>query len=173
VYLTDDALRITRRLAEAHPTGLLFRNSAGAPWTPLSVNCAFDRIQTRMGRAEVARQGLSIGDKEIAEFAATLSATRRSGGLVVEKSHRDLCVEARRKLTGRLARSLAPRYSLYGLRHAWATNALQSGVDALTVAVLMGHSNPSQLACTYQHLSHNPEHLLAQARRVATRAPGV
>lgn len=172
VYLSEYALAVTRRLAAASPTGLLFRNSAGQPWTPLSVNCAFDRIQTRMGRAELERRGLAITDAEAEAFAATLRPTRTSGGSVLKKTHRELLAEARKKLAGRRARELAPRYSLYGLRHAWATNALQSGIDALTVAVLMGHSNPSQLACTYQHLSHNPGHLLSQARRVGARASG-
>lgn len=68
------------------------------------------------------------------------------------------------------ARVLGPRYSLYALRHSWATNALERGIDALTVAVLMGHSDPSTLARVYQHLSHNPKHLLEQARR-AIAAP--
>jgi len=49
----------------------------------------------------------------------------------------------------------------------WATNALKRGLDSLTVAILMGHQDPSMLAKVYQHLSHNPEHLLDQARRAA------
>ena len=65
------------------------------------------------------------------------------------------------------AKKFAPHYSLYALRHAWATRALESGVDALTVAILMGHSDPSTLAKVYQHLSHNPEHMLAQLKRTA------
>ena len=112
------------------------------------------------------RTGVEPDPADVEQFATTLRPTRTSGGETLVKPHRELLAEARKKLRGRLARSLAPRYSLYGLRHAWATNALQSGVDSLTVAILMGHSNPSQLACTYQHLSHDPGHLLAQARRV-------
>ena len=46
--------------------------------------------------------------------------------------------------------------------------ALQRGVDALTVAILMGHKDPSQLAKVYQHLSHNPKHLLEQAKKAAS-----
>ena len=38
-------------------------------------------------------------------------------------------------------------------------------MDALTVAVLMGHADPSTLAKVYQHLAHNPQHLLEQARK--------
>ena len=78
-----------------------------------------------------------------------------------------LWAEAKRKLTNRRAAKLAPRYSLYALRHSWATNALQRGLDSLTVAILTGHEDPSTLARVYQHLSHNPEQMLKQARKAA------
>jgi integrase len=67
----------------------------------------------------------------------------------------------------RLAVKLGRKYSLYSLRHAWATNALQRGVDPLTVAILMGHNDPSMLSKVYQHLSLDPQHMLASARRAA------
>jgi integrase len=63
-----------------------------------------------------------------------------------------------------LAKKLGKKYCLYHLRHTWMNRMLTSGVDALTVAVLAGHSDPSTLAKTYQHLSQNPEYLQRQAR---------
>ncbi|MCA9055806.1 MAG: tyrosine-type recombinase/integrase [Planctomycetaceae bacterium] len=60
------------------------------------------------------------------------------------------------------------RYSLYALRHSWATHAMERGIDPLTVAILMGHKDPSMLARVYQHLSHNPQHLLEQAKRAVS-----
>ena len=42
---------------------------------------------------------------------------------------------------------------------------LISGVDALTVAILAGHLDPSTIAKTYQHLSQNPRFMLEQAKR--------
>lgn len=35
--------------------------------------------------------------------------------------------------------------------------------DPLTVALLMGHKDPSNLARVYQHLSHSPDHMREQA----------
>ncbi len=67
----------------------------------------------------------------------------------------------------RLKEKLGKKYSLYALRHAWATNALQRGVDPLTVAILMGHSDPSMLSKVYQHLSLNPKSMLESAKRAA------
>jgi integrase len=167
VYLTDAALDITRRLLLKNPTGPLFRNSNGRPWHPFSVNCGFTRARIRWGKAEMVSRGLCVSADEVAVFARTLSPTRRSHGRVVRKTDAELRCEAKCKLTARLACQLAPRFSLYALRHSWATHALQRGIDAVTVAVLMGHSDPSMLARVYQHLSHDPGHLLAQAKRAA------
>ena len=68
-------------------------------------------------------------------------------------------------LTNRLAASLVPRYSLYAFRHSFATQALERGIDSVTVAVLMGHSDPSMLAKVYQHLTQNPGFLLEQLKK--------
>lgn len=166
VYLSDTALEITRRLFERHPTGKLFRNSQGRPWNKDAVNCAFDRVQVRMGREEMTQQGVDVTDHEIDNLVPTLSPSRRLKGQLVQKTKAELRNEARSKLRQRSAIRMAPRYSLYAIRHSWATRALRAGLDSLTVAILMGHSDPSTLARVYQHLSHDPEHLLGQARRV-------
>lgn len=167
VYLTDAAAQITGRWMGRFPGGALFRNSQGKRWTTTAVNCAFIRLQQKMGQAAMKEQGIEPTDEEIREFSKSLSTTRTVKGEPVEKSKRDLFLEARRKLRLRRAEQLAPKYSLYVLRHSWATHALERGVDALTVAVLMGHRDPSTLAKVYQHLAHNPEYLLEQARKAA------
>lgn len=107
VYLTDVALEITTRLMKQWPEGPLFRNTDGIPWTTDAVNCAFIRLQKKLG----------------------------------------------------------VKYCLYVLRHSWANHALARGVDALTVAILMGHRDPGTLARTYQHLTQNPAYLLSQAKK--------
>lgn len=66
-----------------------------------------------------------------------------------------------------LKKKLGVRYCLYALRHTWMNRMLMNGVDALTVAVLAGHCDPSTLAKTYKHLSHSPTFLLGQARRAS------
>ena len=50
--------------------------------------------------------------------------------------------------------------SLYSFRHSFAQRKLLEGVDPITVATLLGHSNLSMLANQYSHLMKNPEHLL-------------
>lgn len=168
VYLTEQALEITERLARRYPTGKIFRTETGRPWTTSAVCCQFTRLQIRLGKQRMAEAEVVVEEKDIESFAKALSPTKRSNGELIAKTKAELREESKRKLTSKLAREHAPRYSLYALRHSWATNALQKkGMDALTVAILMGHRDPSTLAKTYQHLSHNPAHLLEQARRAA------
>jgi integrase len=111
------------------------------------------------------RKDLRVSENEIEIERSKLKTTRKLFGKDVPKSNSELRCEAKRKAKKRFAKSLAPAYSLYALRHSWATNALQSGVDSLTVAILMGHQDPSMLAKVYQHLGHNPEHMLKEAQK--------
>ena len=167
VYMTDVAMQIVRRQMLANPERALFRNTNRKPWTTEAVNCCCFDVQMRMGKDEMKRREEEISKEAIERLMPSLSPTRTRKGVVVKKTPAELRCEAKRKLTFKRAAQLAPRYSLYALRHSWATNALQKGVDALTVAILMGHEDPSTLAKVYQHLSLNPQHLLEQARRAA------
>ncbi|TWT57908.1 site-specific tyrosine recombinase XerC [Thalassoglobus neptunius] len=168
VYLSKTALEITRRLKEQHPEGKLFRNANGKPWSKDSVNCAFDAIRFRMAQAEMERRGEVISNEVIATFVPTLSPTRKVNGELVIKSEGELRSEAKRKLLAKRAVELVPRYSLYVLRHSFATRALKNGIDSMTVALLLGHKDASVLARVYQHLNQDPIHLLRQAERAAS-----
>jgi integrase len=173
VYLTDDALAITRRLLVKYPEGPLFRNANGRPWTTDAVNSVFVRLQIKIGRQlleqkvskrpkDRRRKYIAVGDAEVREFLKTLSPLKQSGE---PKSKAELLFEARRKLTYREAMRIGPKYSLYALRHTWMNRLLTKGVDALTVAFLAGHSDPSTLARVYAHLSQDPVYLLGQVKR--------
>jgi integrase len=168
VYLSEAAAAITAKLMVKRPNGRLFLNSGGRPWKKDALSCAFDRLQVRMGKAQMKLRGVAVDERQVTTYAATLSKHKSEKGFIRPKSRAELLCEARRKLTQRKSREFAPRYSLYALRHSWATNALLRGVDSLTVAILMGHRDPSTLARVYQHLSHRPDHLLAEARRACS-----
>ncbi len=165
VYLDDEAISITQRLLPDCGGRELFRNSRDGAWTADAVNCGFDRIQIRMGKAMLKSQGKEPSEDAIRKCIKTLKKTKVVKGVEREKTPAELRCEAKSKTMKRMACEAAPRYSLYALRHSWATNALKKEVDALTVALLMGHKDPSTLARVYQHLSHSPEHMLNQAKR--------
>jgi integrase len=107
IYLNSDAEKIVRRLIAKSPTGPIFLNNEGEPWTADAVNCAFARVKKKT------------------------------------------------KI----------RYCLTAFRHSWCHRMLRSGVDALTVSVLMGHADPSMIARVYSHLSHAPEYLLDSVKK--------
>jgi integrase len=164
VYLTDNALQITKRLMLKHPIGPLFRNAAGDPFCACSINCCFCRIQIRMGKEAMLRQKIAVSDREIRKMIPQLKPLRNRGGEQVIKTPAELWHEAKRKLTNRLAAKHAPKYCLYNLRHTWMNRLLESGVDPITIATLAGHVDTSTLAKTYQHVSQNPTHLLKALR---------
>lgn len=51
--LIPPMFELCRRLAEAHPTGPLFRNAKGGPWTENAVRCRMRRLRRRLGIAGV------------------------------------------------------------------------------------------------------------------------
>lgn len=167
VYLTPKSLEITRRLMLKHPTGKLFRNTRGKAWTTESVNCAFCRLQQRMGKAVAKPEVSKLNEDEMKAVIKTLKPHRQSKGETVRKSDSELRNEARRKILNKRYAALATKICLYVFRHSFATRALEAGVDSLTVALLLGHTDVSQTARVYQHLSHNPEHLRNQAHKAA------
>lgn len=165
VYLTDVALEITRRRMQAFPNGPLFRNSRGQPWKTEAVKCAFDRLRIRMFHAQTKAMQSALDENDIKRTIAAIPKTKRVREQAIPRTPAELRREARRILIWQQTRATTPRYSLYAIRHSWATRALQSGLDGVTVAILMGHSDPSTLARVYQHLAHQPEHLLLQAKK--------
>lgn len=167
VYMTPSAWEIVRRLVEKYPSGPLFRNSNGVPWTTDAVNCSFLRLRERLGKMKSKSADREIPEAELKKFIGTLTKDHVVGGRRRLKSDGELFQEARKKLRSRRYCKLAPNCSLYALRHAWATRALQRGVDPLTTAILMGHSDPSMLSKVYQHLALNPEHMRSQAAKAA------
>lgn len=66
----------------------------------------------------------------------------------------------------RIKKKLKVKYCLTSFRHTWCHRMLKAGVDALTVSVLMGHSDPSMVARVYSHLAHAPDYLLESIKKV-------
>lgn len=50
IYLTDRAREILVRLCEEHSSGPVLLNSEGRPWTRHAINCAFCRLEKKIGK---------------------------------------------------------------------------------------------------------------------------
>jgi integrase len=63
----------------------------------------------------------------------------------------------------RLVRQLRlPRVTFHALRHTHVSALIRAGVDVVTVARRIGHSNPSLTLNVYSHLFGNPDRQLAE-----------
>jgi integrase len=49
IYFSGQSLAVVRELLERHPTGPLFRNRNGLPWTGHAIDQAFRRLRRRTG----------------------------------------------------------------------------------------------------------------------------
>jgi integrase len=161
VYVTGRALEITRRLVLANPTGPLFLNDDGRPWNRHSVACAFGRLQVAAGLQKMRELGIEPEKLPRFKRAAYPDAEKRSAA----KAEHENKIQERRKLLYKLARQNGKKLCAYHLRHSWATHAIRGGVDPLTVAILMGHADPSMLAKVYAHLAQDPDYLRQSAKR--------
>ncbi|QDV71858.1 tyrosine-type recombinase/integrase [Botrimarina mediterranea] len=54
---------------------------------------------------------------------------------------------------------------LYAYRHTFATDALENGLNPMTVAELLGHADASTLSRVYQHLADRHDHMSEAIRR--------
>jgi integrase len=54
IYLSDAALEVSRRLVAARPTGPLFLNARGRPWTRNAMACRFRRLRAKLGMGREA-----------------------------------------------------------------------------------------------------------------------
>jgi integrase len=64
-----------------------------------------------------------------------------------------------------LEKKIGKKVCLTDFRHTFCHRLLKTGVDALTVATLMGHADPSMVAKVYSHLNHAADYLREQVRR--------
>lgn len=114
IYLTDRAEEIVARHVKRRPTGPIFLNEDGKPWTSFSTNCRFMRLRDKIG----------------------------------------------------------VKYCLYSLRHSYAQRMLEAGLDSVTVAALLGHSNANMLNKVYSHMDQAKDYLAERVRKFMTGEGG-
>jgi integrase len=167
IYLTDVAEETVRRLVLRHPEGPIFRNTNGLAWTTEAVNCAFVALRIRIGLRVMKAEGFTLSDDEVQRKIATLQSDHKVKGRTVRKTAVELRKEAKKKLRNAAACTRTRKLCLTAFRHSFCHRLLKSGVDALTVSVLMGHADPSMIAKVYSHLSHAPQYLRDALQKAA------
>ena len=158
VYLTDTALEITRRLMAAHPAG----------------RCSEHRRAAVVGiRAELPFRPAAAGPRpEEARGAGADAAEAQAADQApaerpeVRQAHHEAVLERRRQIAA-LASGMSPDTpsTPSGIRGARTPSS--AGVDAVTVAVLMGHRDTTMICRVYSHLMQRRDHLREAVRKAA------
>jgi len=162
VYLNAAALAIVKRCCLKNPDGPFLRNTEGRPWCGESVNCVFQRVRRELGRRRLKAAGLFPPPVK----RLTGTPAQRDP---VKRAEQHAMVLARRKQIGKLAWEHGTKYSLYAFRHAFCTEALENGLDAVTVSVLMGHRDTTMISRVYSHVHQRHEHMKQAANRASDR----
>lgn len=157
VYLDDKALEIVRRRVQRFPEGPVLRNADGRAWNMSSTNNLFQRVRVNLGRGRLQQLGL------VPPKVPRLKAHERAEqGLRAGHERRVL---ERRSRINRLAWEHGTKYSIYAMRHAFCTEALENGLDAVTVSVLMGHRDTTMISRVYSHVDQRHQHMRQAANR--------
>ncbi len=108
IYLgTDRAREMVARLCADRPEGPILRNSEGKPWVKDAINCAFCRLEKKLGE----------------------------------------------------------KYHLGAFRKGYSTEGLKNGVDTITMANLLGHSNGAMLSRIYAKVQQDPAFTAESAKK--------
>ncbi|MEM6434758.1 MAG: site-specific integrase [Cyanobacteria bacterium P01_D01_bin.115] len=76
-----------------------------------------------------------------------------------------------KRLRNRLKGQLPDDLCLYLYRHTYATDALENGLNPVTVAELLGHADAATLSRVYQHVADRHDHM-SQVAATATSQTG-
>jgi integrase len=168
-FPTDRSLAIVIRLCAEHPSGPIFRNAKGRPWTAMAVKCRFEDVEIDFGLAEMKRLGIELDTSEesVAAIQNTLSPVRKKRGTneEVPKLAGELRKEARQKLIARQARKHGRRFNHYAFRRTFITRKIIAGVDSHVVAKLAGHESTAMIDRHYSAIADDAEFMLRQATR--------
>lgn len=96
-------------------------------------------------------------------LSARLAEARPNGPLFRNRSGKPWTANAIRyrfkRLKAKLAGQVPDDLCLYLYRHTFATDALENGLNPVTVAELLGHSDAATLSRVYQHLADRHDHM--------------
>jgi len=124
-----------------------------------------------------ARLCAALDGAQLAREAEALASGREANALVFPSVFgTPLDIDNVAKIFKRLlVRTGLPKFSLYSLRHSWASHALAAGAPITLVSHNLGHATPAITLSTYSHFLPADSHGFAdrlEQWRVAV-APGV
>jgi integrase len=167
VYLTDKAIEITKRLAAKTPTGPIFRNRKGRPWTKDTLSRRF-RVLARPPQKPCAY----CSTKSVAFIRGPfVPAAERNGRKYIFVCGD--CIKKKKLTKEMLGKVFLPIEGLdeacpTSFRHSFITRALKNRVAGITVSVLVGHRDTRMISRVYSHLEQDPAFLQEELKRATS-----
>lgn len=116
------------------------------------VNQKFTVVEDRTKTATSNRK-IIIPDY-IIPYLTKLKKKRKSNYFIEDKMGKRIDLKQYRDLFNKIVEEIKITHiNFHGLRHTYATRAIESGMDVKTLSELMGHSSPSITQSTYIHVS--------------------
>lgn len=90
----------------------------------------------------------------------------RNGGQFINARGRQWTCFALDCRLKKIAKKTGKKFCMTDMRHFWATRLLESGLDHITVAKLMGHADASMISRVYSHIGEKNNFLLERLNSV-------
>lgn len=111
-------------------------------------------------------RNIYLTDKAL-EIARRLAATHRTGPMFRNRKNKAWTSYAINCRMCRLKPTTGEKFALYDFRHSFAHRMLINGMDSMTVAELMGHSDLTMLKRVYGHLEKGTTFLRDRLKEIS------
>ncbi len=108
---------------------------------------------------------ISLGTDRALEIIRDLCEQRPHGPLLLNSEGQPWTKDAINCAFCRLKEKLGVKYYLGAFRKGFTTEGLKNGIDTLTMAHLLGHSNGAMVSRIYGQVQQDPKYMAASARK--------
>jgi integrase len=149
--------------------------SGARPHELFTVEAAFVDLQNarwvfpiKLSKGKKVQRVVYLSEKAL-EITRRVMAKYPDGPMLRNASGAPWCRNLVKCRFHRLKKRLGVRYNLYGFRHAYITQSLVNGLDAVTVSILAGHTSTAMISRHYSHLNQMGGHMRDAANKARTK----
>lgn len=124
----------------------------------------FPSSRSKGGRTRV----VYLGSDRAAEIIRRLAAVNRTGPVLRNSEGKPWCRHSVNSAFRRLHKKTGVRTHLGAFRKGYCTQGLKAGIDTVTMASLLGHSNAVMVSRVYAKVYQDAQHMLDAAKKVTS-----
>lgn len=129
-------------------------------------NAEKKRFELPPGEAKTKRWRIIFLNERANAIVARLAEKHPTGRLFQNEDGKEWTIFATSCRFARLEKKLGTRYCLTVFRHSWCQRMLESGMDSITVAALMGHANAAMVQKNYSHMDKAHDYLAERIKKL-------